>query len=309
MKTRGDDMFKHHNAICYSGYREFQSPIKKKYPKESEVLEDLTMLAKHFEYIRMYDPYDHAHMALKVIDHYKIPLKVMLGVEPKGEISNPNCPWGGLHTDEAIERHKKENYDQLDLLLELAKTYDKHILALSVGNESTSDWHGNLMPESSLVDHVKYLKNKTHLPITFNEGAYYWQNKCQNLAKVVDIISIHSYPVWMKVPFKDAVNYTINDYNQTVIKYPDKPVIFTEFGWPTSSNGPMIIDETNQTNQKAYLDQILIWAKKEDVLMFIFEAFDEPWKGSQALDEPEKHWGLWDVYRKPKLFAQTKYRR
>jgi exo-beta-1,3-glucanase (GH17 family) len=300
-------MFKYHKAICYSGYRENQSPIHKIYPSDQEVLEDLLLLSKIFEYIRMYDPYHHAQTVLKLIDEHKIPLKVMLGVEPKGELSNPNCPWGGLHSDEAIKRHKKENYDQLDLLLELAAKYENHILALSVGNESTSDWHGNLMPESSLVSHVHYLKERTQIPVTFNEGAYYWQHKCENLAKIVDLISIHSYPVWVNIPYKDSFNYTIKDYTNTQNKYPNKPIIFTEFGWPTQANQKMNVTETNEVIQAQYLEEMLLWSEKEDVLMFIFEAFDEPWKGSNDPDEPEKHWGLWNHYRVPKKFAKTNY--
>jgi exo-beta-1,3-glucanase (GH17 family) len=32
----------------------------------------------------------------------------------------------------------------------------------------------------------------------------------------------------------------------------------------------------------------------------MFEAFDEPWKGSDDPHEPEKHWGFYYVDRKPK---------
>jgi exo-beta-1,3-glucanase (GH17 family) len=42
------------------------------------------------------------------------------------------------------------------------------------------------------------------------------------------------------------------------------------------------------------------WTRKEGILTFVFEAFDEPWKGSSDPMEPEKHWGLYTVNRKPK---------
>jgi exo-beta-1,3-glucanase (GH17 family) len=32
----------------------------------------------------------------------------------------------------------------------------------------------------------------------------------------------------------------------------------------------------------------------------MFEAFDEPWKGSGEPNEPEKHWGFYYVDRSPK---------
>jgi hypothetical protein len=36
-------------------------------------------------------------------------------------------------------------------------------------------------------------------------------------------------------------------------------------------------------------------------LTFVFEAFDEPWKGSPDPHEPEKHWGLFYENRNPKM--------
>ena len=39
----------------------------------------------------------------------------------------------------------------------------------------------------------------------------------------------------------------------------------------------------------------------------LFEAFDEPWKGSPDLLEPEKHWGLFRVERTPKLVMRELY--
>ena len=298
-------MFPYGQAICYSGYRENQSPRTKTYPSEAEVLEDLLLLAKNFKYIRMYDPYTHAKTVLQVIKEHKIPLQVMVGVEPRGEISNPSCPWGGLHSDEAIKEHKKTNYDQLDLLAKLCNEYGDIILAASVGNENTSSWHHNLMDPKTIALHAKYLKSKISQPVTFCEGAHNWQQHGQVIAKEVDFISIHSYPVWLKTSLKNAVQFTIEDYQKTKQIYPNTPIVFTEFGWATMSNGPMIKDETNEKSQKTYLDEIMAWSQKEKISMFIFEAFDEPWKGSNQPDEPEKHWGIYDVHRKPKLWAKN----
>jgi Glycosyl hydrolases family 17 len=40
------------------------------------------------------------------------------------------------------------------------------------------------------------------------------------------------------------------------------------------------------------------------VLTFVFEAFDEAWKGSPDPAEPEKHWGLFHADRSPKPVAR-----
>ena len=43
------------NAICYSGYREDQSPRTQTYPSYDQIREDLLILAKNWKYLRVYD--------------------------------------------------------------------------------------------------------------------------------------------------------------------------------------------------------------------------------------------------------------
>ena len=128
-------MIKFGRGVCYSGYREGQSPITHVYPTYAQILEDLTILRPHFDYLRMYDVSEHAKTVLRVIEEEKLPFKVMLGVEPKGEISNPNCPWGGLHSDAEIAQNKIDNVRQLDRLAELANRYQDIVLAVAVGTD------------------------------------------------------------------------------------------------------------------------------------------------------------------------------
>jgi exo-beta-1,3-glucanase (GH17 family) len=60
--------------------------------------------------------------------------------------------------------------------------------------------------------------------------------------------------------------------------------------------------------QAAYYEQLLKWTNKEKILTFVFEAFDEPWKGDIDPLEPEKFWGLFHVDRTPKLVMQEVYK-
>ena len=59
--------------------------------------------------------------------------------------------------------------------------------------------------------------------------------------------------------------------------------------------------------QARYYEELLKWTTDEKILTFVFEAFDEPWKGSPDLLEPEKHWGLFRVERTPKLVMRELY--
>lgn len=299
-------MIKYGKAICYSGYRENQDPRKQIYPTDEEVLYDLRILEKHFQYIRMYDVYEHARTVLRVIRKNQLSLKLMLGVEPRGEISNPNCPWGGLHSDEEIEFNKDFNYRQLDDLIQLANEYKDVIFAVSVGNENTSDWHHNLMDPHTMANHVKYIKAKVEQPVTFCEGAHYWHELGEEIAQNVDFLSIHSYPLWQRVSVEKALQMNIDDYDMNKKKYPNKQIIFTEFGWATMSNDSMDKTQTNEETQCEYLNSVEKWSEENEVVMFVFEAFDEPWKGSNDPIEPEKHWGIYNVDRTPKKWMKQK---
>lgn len=300
---------KYGKGVCYSGYREGQSPITGVYPTYAQILEDLTILKPHFDYLRMYDVSEHAKTVLRVIEEEDLPFKVMLGVEPKGEISNPGCPWGGLHTDAEIAVNKIDNIRQLDRLAELANRYRDIVLAVSVGNESTSEWHSNLMTAETLASHVRYLRTVTDVPVTFCEGAYAWKTHGAPIAAEVDFISIHSYPLWLRKHLDEALALNIRDLEENKAAFPGKQIVFTEFGWTTMTNDSMDKNDVGEAQQADYLAQVEKWSRENQVTMFVFEAFDEPWKGGTDPIEPEKHWGLYRVDRTPKSFMAKRTRR
>jgi len=87
--------------------------------------------------------------------------------------------------------------------------------------------------------------------------------------------------------------------------YPHKPVVITEAGWTTYSNGRGICpSNVSEEFQSIYYNDLMDWSMDADILTFVFEAFDESWKGSNEALEPEKHWGLFTVNRKPKKVMQ-----
>jgi len=86
--------FEHANAICYSGYRTGQSPLEGAYPSYEQVREDLSILEKNWDYLRLYDCSRHADIVLRVIREEGFDFKVMLGLDMAAETSNPHCPWG-----------------------------------------------------------------------------------------------------------------------------------------------------------------------------------------------------------------------
>ena len=296
------------NAICYSGYREGQCPGIE-YPSYDEIREDLLILAKNWQYLRVYDCTQHAETVLRVIADESLRFKVMLGVDLAAEMSNPHCPWGADFSEETLANNRRSNREQIDKAIELSNQFPDIVFCVSIGNEASVEWTDHMVPVDRLVAHARRAKAAIRHPVTFCENYVPWTYKLEPLADVLDVISVHTYPAWEYRSVHDALEYTMQNYHSVVDHYPGKPVVITEAGWTTASNGRGIEPHNaSEELQAQYYDELLEWTSTEKILTFVFEAFDEPWKGSPDPLEPEKHWGLFKVNRKPKLVMQDLYR-
>ncbi len=299
---------KHGNAICYSGYRHGQSPAEGIYPSYEETREDLLILVQNWRFLRMYDCGPHVETVLEVIRRERLPFKLMLGLDMAAEISNPHCPWGAEFSEETLGANRRRNGEELERAIALSNRYKDIVFSVSVGNEASVEWTDHMVPVDRLIAHVRTLKASIHQPVTFCENYVPWTYKLEPLAEELDFISVHTYPAWEYRTMDDALAYTKQNYQSVVDHYPDKPVVITEAGWTTASNGRGI-DPWNASEelQRHYYHELMEWTTAEKIMTFVFEAFDEPWKGSPDPLEPEKHWGLFTVDRKPKLVMQNVY--
>ena len=296
------------NAICYSGYREGQDPQQGIFPSYVEIREDLLLLAQNWSFIRLYDTSPHAETTLKVIHDEGLNIKVMASANMTAEVSNPNCPWGANYSDETLAANRNINHENIEQLITLANQYPDIVFSVSIGNEASVDWTDHLVPTESLLSYAKKLQRTVTQPVTFYENYVPWTNKLDKLVAELDFISLHTYPVWEYRTIDDALAYTQENYFSVANHFPDKPVIITEAGWTTGSNGRGIEPENaSEELQARYYQQLMEWTKQEGILTFVFEAFDEPWKGSSDPNEPEKHWGLFYVDRTPKPVMQHLY--
>ncbi len=263
------------------------------------------MLQGNWKYLRLYDCDKHSEIVLDVIQNEQLDFKIMLGAYIAGEMNNFGCPWGGSYSEEELVENKTKNLNQIKKLIQLANQYPEIIFSLSAGNEACVDWTDHYVPVESVIEYVRMIKKGAKQPVTFCENYVPWIEKLKDLAEEVDFISIHTYPVWEYKNIYDALDYTKENYNVIAEKYPHKPVVITEAGWATNSNGNGICpSNVSEENQKIYYNDLVNWTMEDEILTFVFEAFDELWKGSSEPLEPEKHWGLFTVDRKPKLVMQ-----
>jgi len=296
------------NAICYSGYREGQSPHSHRYPSRAQVSEDLGILENNWKYLRLYDCSRHAETVLEVIREEQLGFRIMLGANMAAEASNPDCPWGGQHDEQTLAANREANSAEIDRLIDLANRFPDIVFSVSVGNEATVEWTDHLVPVAKLIEYTRRIKAAAPQPVTFCENYVPWTNDLEPLAAELDFISLHTYPVWEYQTVEAALSYTQANYCSVANHYSGKPVVITEAGWTTSSNGRGIEpSNASQELQSIYYRQLTEWAREAGILTFVFEAFDEPWKGSPDPLEPEKHWGLFTVDRRPKLVMQHLY--
>ena len=292
----------HGRAICYSGYRHGQSPDSQLYPSLDEIRADLRLLAPHWPLLRLYDCSLHAERVLEVIRRDGLPFKVMLGAYLGPEMNNFGCPWGATYSEKHLETSIAANEAEVARLITLANANPDLVFAVAVGNEATVDWTDHFVPVHRMIEHVRRVKLQVKQPVTFCENYVPWQHKLRELVAELDFISLHTYPVWEYKHVHEALAYTRDNYDSVARLYPDKLVIITEAGWCTNSNGRgMHAEHAVQELQAVYLRDLMDWTDAAGILCFVFEAFDETWKGSSDPLEPEKHWGLYTVDRQPKL--------
>ena len=67
----------------------------------------------------------------------------------------------------------------------------------------------------------------------------------------------------------------------------------------------LIKGKAGEIEQEIFINQFLDWTQNEKIQHFLFEVFDENWKGGNHPNEVEKHWGLYNADRTPKKYIKN----
>lgn len=298
-------------AVAYSGFREGQHPDRgfgAKNPTYDQTLEDLQILLDYdFKLIRLYDSGVNSEMVLQVIKDHELPIQVVLGAWLDAEISNHDrCGW--LHepiSEKKLKENKKKNKAEVKNAIRLANQFSDSVVAISVGNETQIFWHDHTVPEKSLLSYIQQVKAKTTQLVTVADDYGWWKDDGARVAKELDFIGIHIHPFNHGKKDDADLSYTIQLFDEVKNALPDAKIVIMEAGWPTTaSNWPE--GHASEEHQKDYYKALKAWSTANNVPTFIFEAFDEPWKGMDPetdMGDPntsEKHWGIFFEKRTPK---------
>jgi exo-beta-1,3-glucanase (GH17 family) len=300
-------------AIGYSGYRSGQHPDRgdgANNPTEEQILEDLKILSRdsNFKLIRIYDSGENSNTVLKAIADNGLDIKVMLGIWLDAELStHATCAWlSEPIPEETLAKNKAKNQAEIQRGIELANAYPEIVIAVNVGNEALVDWNDHRVTVESVIGYVNQVKDAIEQPVTVAENYKWWAENGQELAKAVDFLSVHVYPVWEGKGIDEGMSYSLENLSEVRRALPDAPIVISEAGWASAASefGP----RASEANQQRYYDELMSWSAENNMTTFFFEAFDEDWKGDP--DSPmgaEKHWGIFTIDRKPKQVMKQLY--
>ncbi len=259
-------------GLSFSPMRRHHNPEKGRYPNEKEIDADLALLTGKAHAIRTYSVTNGQEL---------IP-----GLASKHGLNVTAGAW--------IQANTTESQKEIDNLLMLLQG-NKNIIRALVGNETLVR---NEMTVNELIGYIRQVRGQTNVPVSTSETWDKWM-KHPELANEVDFIATHILPYWEGVPFEEALDYVFDRYHALQKAFPNKQIVLTEVGWP-SSGQPIRQSIASLDHQAKFLREFLNRAHEEGIVYYVVEAFDQPWKSSIE-GTSGAYWGLYDVDRKPKF--------
>jgi len=259
-------------GVAYSPYREGQNAILNQYPSDAQIDADLQLLSDKVMAVRTYGTAGTLGDIPKLASAYG--LSVSLG------------SW--------LDKNKVSNEAEINQVIHLANT-NNNVVRVFVGNEALL--RGDLTPEE-LIAYIDRVRAKVKQRVGTAET---WNTWLQNpeLAKHVDFIAIHLLPYWEGLDVDSAVQFCIQSLRLVEARYPGKPVIIGEVGWPSEGRtlGSAV---ASSANEALFLRRFLARADKEKIHYYVMEAFDQLWKADNE-GGVGAYWGIYDVQRQPKF--------
>ena len=264
------------HGLAYNAFQRWDSPLEQRFPSLESQREDMRLLAGHTKRIRTYSAAELPELPALAQAHG---LRLALGV------------W--------LDRRDDNNRREIAAALAAAQRH-ANIERLIAGNET--QLHRKLDPATlhSLLDR---LRATLDIPVSTAEPWHVWLDHPE-LADHVDFITVHLLPFWEGVPLEMALDLAFSRYDALRARFPDKPVVIGEIGWPSGGDAFGAALASPQA-QARFVREFLARAEARNLDYYLMEAIDQPWK--QAIeDSVGAHWGMLDAYRNPKFdFAGT----
>jgi exo-beta-1,3-glucanase (GH17 family) len=257
------------HGVCFSPYLEGQEPGDA--ITEEQIRERMEIIKPYTKWIRSFSCTDGNENIPRIAHEYGI--KTLVGA------------W--LGTSENI------NEAEITNLIKIAK--EGHADIVAVGNEVM--YRGDLT-EEELIAYIRRVKKELpHLPVGYVDAYYEFEHR-PKITEACDVILANCYPYWEGCHIEYSLLYMKDMFNRAVKAAKGKKVIISETGWPNLGE-TFYGAEPSFENAISYFANTQLWSKKDDVEIFYFSSFDEPWKTGDEGDVGA-FWGLWDKDNKLK---------
>ncbi len=287
------------SGIAYGPHRDDQSPGISE-PTESQILEDLQIISRHWGMVRVYASRGAAGTMCKLIRERGIPLKLMVGAWIAPEWKETDSVRQDLPDLVAA------NNTEITEAIRLANEYPEVVMAIGVGNETQVSWSVHRSSQERLIAALRQVRSATTCPVTTCDDFAYWTSpESRPVANECDFVALHLYAMWNKQALPDALDWTREKLADVERTHPGVPIVVTEIGWATAKGTEGyqaigVVGVPGEGEQELFFRALRDWAGHRKLAYFFFEAFDEKWKGGSSPDEVEKHWGVFNSDRTPK---------
>jgi exo-beta-1,3-glucanase (GH17 family) len=258
------------HGLCFSPYLDGQEPGS--ILSEEQIRRRLEIIQPYTKWIRTFSCTDGNELIPVIAHEYGI--KTLVGA------------W--LGTDQQINEREITN------AIQLAKEGYADILA--VGNEVM---YREDLTEDELLGFIE--RAKTALPdvqIGYVDAYYEFENR-PRISDMCDVILANCYPFWEGCHIDYSLIYMKDMYQRALRAGKGKKVIISETGWPNIGE-EFHGAKPSYENAIRYFINAQNWSLEDDIEMFYFSSFDEPWKTSDEGDVGA-FWGLWDKDENPKF--------
>jgi exo-beta-1,3-glucanase (GH17 family)/cellulose synthase/poly-beta-1,6-N-acetylglucosamine synthase-like glycosyltransferase len=261
-------------GLAYNGFQRWQSPLSQRFPSDAALADDLQRLAGLTSRLRTYSASE-------------LPMLPALAAQAGLRLS------AGVWLDSRRSNNEREIAAIID-----AVPRHPGIERVIAGNES--QLRGVLAP-SELYGYLDRLRAALPVPVSTAEPWHVWLRQ-PALVDHVDFITVHLLPYWEGLPVDMAVDYALQRLSEVRQRFPGKPVVIGEIGWPSHGNR-VAAAEATPAAQARFVRAFLERAARLDVDYYLLEAVDQPWKRATE-GAVGAHWGLLDAARQAK-FAFT----
>jgi len=260
------------HGLCFSLYGEGQKPGD--IITEEQVRRRMEIIKPYTKWVRSFSCTDGNELIPMIAKDYN--LKTLVG--------------GWLGKDPEI------NEREINGLVQLVN--EGYVDIAAVGNEVM---YREDLTEEELLNYIKRVKEAVpDIPVGYVD-AYYEFTQRPKITEICDVILCNCYPFWEGCSFEYSLLYMKNMYYQAQNAGKGKQVIITETGWPGMGKS-LHAALPSPENARNYFINTQLWSKADNVEIFYFSSFDEPWKAGPEGDVGA-YWGIWDKNENLKYMA------